>query len=84
MLKKISHNLKSKEGTEILQTLIIIAIIGAVSITIVATFRNTLYGAAGRQLGLKTEFSEHDTSLGSKMINFDTRYDNKNKITYNQ
>lgn len=54
MFKKCNYLLKNKKGSEILQVIIVIAIVGTLAITVISTFSNELGGA----LGLKVKDSE--------------------------
>lgn len=48
--KKLSSNLKNKEGNEVIQSLVIIAIIGGISITIISAFVAQLNGSIGGKI----------------------------------
>lgn len=86
LLNKIKLNMKSKEGSEILQSLMIIAIVGAVAVTMAMTFKNQLYNSLGDKIDDSTyDYSEMDSTgnVGQSLI-LSGMYNNKNKITYNR
>lgn len=85
-LYRIKSNITSKEGSEILQSLMIIAIVGAIAVTIAMTFKNQLYNSLGNKIDDSTyDYSAMDSTgdVGQSLI-LSGMYNNKNKITYNR
>lgn len=85
-LNKLKSNFISKEGSEILQSLMIIAIVGAVAITIAITFKNELYHSLGDKIDDSTyDYSAADPNGNiSQTLVLSGMYNGKNKIVYNR
>ena len=85
-IHKIKSKMTSKEGSEILQSLMIIAIVGVIAVTIAMTFKNQLYNSLGDKIDDSTyDYSTMDSTgnVGQTLI-LSGMYNDKNKITYNK
>lgn len=84
MFQKLKEKFLSKDGSEIFQTIIIIAIIGAVSISTIVAFKRQLNKSVDDKVMDNLDDGTHTTadSIASKLKNSDI-YKNKNNIEYN-
>lgn len=76
---------KEKDGTEIMQSIMIIAVIGAIAVTLVLTFKTQLYGALGARLKDGTYDYSTEAASGTleSTLKLSNIYNGKEKISYN-
>lgn len=76
-MKKFKSILKNKKGNEILQTLVIISVIGALAITVISSFSTEISSS----LGFKVKDAEWQSTPNQEMTDMKKDMSNKQTIS---